>query len=235
MREKVFTWEKWCEGSAWLVSCNYCSREVMKSSTYLVSPHRSCSTASLLLILTINGYFIYIYIYRSIYWHLYYANRIDVFSHTHVPLEQRHVLKHMNLYINPQTHPSISAACLCLNASKSRWVEKVRVINDSAAWHLSIDIQTPSNEGWCSLGFIKVAAYEILKWAWLHHNTGLHRTGRDLPRKNKTTGGGFRRSCTDYNKDSGFTHIRSKKGLKIVRGETQIKMFVMFNSAWSWR
>ena len=54
--------------------------------------------------------------------------------------------------------------------------KKMGMINNSAARHPSIDSLTPINEGQRCLGFIKVATYEILKWARQQHNVELHMT-----------------------------------------------------------
>lgn len=108
--------------------------------------------------------------------------------------------------------------------------EKTWMINDSAARHLSIDCLTPINEGQRSLCFIKVATYEILKWAWLQHNTELQRTGPDLLQKENEEGekkedGKSRRNRADSIKDSGNTPISvsETEAAKLRRAEYRCK------------
>lgn len=104
-------------------------------------------------------------------------------------------------------------ACAWMHQRAGEEKKNIGVINDSAARHPSIDSLTPINEGQRCLGFIKVATYEILKWARQQHNVELHMTSHQKRkrRREKRKGGRCeeqkKKNSADSRRGSGNTHI----------------------------
>lgn len=94
-------------------------------------------------------------------------------------------------------------ACAWMHQRAGEEKKNIGMINDSAARHPSIDSLTPINEGQRCLGFIKVATYEILKWARQQHNVELHMTSHQKRKRRREKRKGGR--CEEQKKEIALT------------------------------
>lgn len=146
------------------------------------------------------------------------VGRSSSHTHTHPFTAEACVLKYISL---PWVKRRVCSSARCFFGEPApecikeqvRRKKNIGMINDSAARHPSIDSLTPINEGQRCLGFIKVATYEILKWARQQHNVELHMTSHQKRkrRREKRKGGRCeeqkKRNSADSRRGSGNTHI----------------------------
>lgn len=136
------------------------------------------------------------------------VGRSSSHTHTHPFTAEACVLKYISL---PWVKRRVCSSARCFFGEPApecikeqvRRKKNIGMINDSAARHPSIDSLTPINEGQRCLGFIKVATYEILKWARQQHNVELHMTSHQKRKRRREKRKGGR--CEEQKKEIALT------------------------------